>query len=185
LKMGPSYLATRGSTTVSRRCERRQGARLVLFHEPAVTDHVGSRNGCKTAPDASFGHLSVSFQKERRAEFHIHRGRLSIGPDVRVGSWLRENGKGETALRKFIPLRAISRGKCSVFRVPGVTSEKFVLAIVLLDAFLHGQGHERSCRPTPKHVGSPCRCGLAGKPAARIRPDAGRAALLDKIPIIG
>jgi hypothetical protein len=62
--MGPSYLATRGSTTVSRRCERRQGARLVLFHEP-VTDHVGSKNGCKTAPDASFGHLSVSFQKER------------------------------------------------------------------------------------------------------------------------
>jgi hypothetical protein len=26
-------------------------------------------------------------------------------------------------------------------RVLGTTSEKFVLAIVLLDAFLHGQGH--------------------------------------------
>ena len=32
------------------------------------------------------------------------------------------------------------------FRVPGATSEKFVLAIVLLDAFLHGQGHERPLR---------------------------------------
>jgi Transposase domain (DUF772) len=29
------------------------------------------------------------------------------------------------------------------FRVPGVTSGKFILAIVLLDAFLHGQGQER------------------------------------------
>ena len=29
------------------------------------------------------------------------------------------------------------------FRVPGATSEKFVLAIVLLDAFLHGQGHDQ------------------------------------------
>jgi hypothetical protein len=28
------------------------------------------------------------------------------------------------------------------FRVPGATSEKFILAIVLLDAFLHGQGHD-------------------------------------------
>jgi hypothetical protein len=28
------------------------------------------------------------------------------------------------------------------FPVPGATSEKFVLALVLLDAFLHGQGHD-------------------------------------------
>jgi len=27
--------------------------------------------------------------------------------------------------------------------VPGVTSGKFILATVLLDAFLHGQGHEQ------------------------------------------
>ena len=35
------------------------------------------------------------------------------------------------------------------FRVPGATSEKFVLAIVLLDAFLHSQGHEQPIRGLP------------------------------------
>jgi hypothetical protein len=30
------------------------------------------------------------------------------------------------------------------FRVPGATSEKFVLAIILLDALLHSQGQEAS-----------------------------------------
>ena len=35
------------------------------------------------------------------------------------------------------------------FRVLGTTSEKFVLAIVLLDTFLHSQGHDRPIDPGP------------------------------------
>ena len=38
------------------------------------------------------------------------------------------------------------------FRVPGATSEKFVLAIVLLDAFLHGQGHDQPIEASPQQV---------------------------------
>jgi hypothetical protein len=39
--------------------------------------------------------------------------------------------------------------------VPGATSEKFVLAIVLLDAFLHGQGHTLPSGSRPVEVCCP------------------------------
>jgi hypothetical protein len=42
---------------------------------------------------------------------------------VRIGSWLYENGKGETALRKLIPISAINRRQCSVSLCPALLQE--------------------------------------------------------------
>ena len=56
---------------------------------------------------------------------------------------LCEDGTGETALRKLILQMGDWQTKVLSFPVLGATSEKFILAIVLLDALLNGQGHER------------------------------------------
>jgi hypothetical protein len=45
-------------------------------------------------------------------------------------------------LGRSSPISAIGRRKCSISLCPAAALEKFVLAIVLLYAFLHGQGHE-------------------------------------------
>ena len=65
-----------------------------------------------------------------------------------------------------------------------LSSEKFVLAIVLLDAFLHGQGQERSCLVTPEYVGFPLRSGRVREPAAQGQPGARcrRGGFFDRIP---
>jgi hypothetical protein len=79
-----------------------------------------------------------------------------------MGQWdcgLDEDGTGETALRKLILQMGIWQTKVLSFPVLGVTSEKFILAIVLLDALLIGQGHERPIEAPLWHVRS-VRCSL-------------------------
>ena len=54
--------------------------------------------------------------------------------------------KDETTLRNDISHIGKIVDESTQFGVPGATSEKFVLAIVRLDAFLHGQGHSLPSR---------------------------------------
>jgi hypothetical protein len=78
---------------------------------------------------------------------------------VGFGSWLCEDGTGETALRKLILQMGDWQTKVLSFPVLGATSEKFILAIVLLDALLNGQGHERPIEAPSWQVRS-VRCSL-------------------------
>ena len=75
------------------------------------------------------------------------------------GFSLCENGKDETALRKLILQMGDWQTKVLSFPVLGATSEKFILAIVLLDALLNGQGHERPIEAPSWQVRS-VRCSL-------------------------
>jgi hypothetical protein len=51
------------------------------------------------------------------------------------------------------------------FPVTDPTSEKFILAIVLLGAFLHGQGHHRPIGTYPRQV---CSTTYSGRAEARL-----------------
>jgi hypothetical protein len=53
------------------------------------------------------------------------------------------------------------------FPVLGATSEKFILAIVLLDALLNGQGHERPIEAASWQVRS---CGAPSRAEVTIDP---------------
>jgi hypothetical protein len=91
--------------------------------------------------------------KARSARMREPRGRRARGTGqwdsgkVGFGSWLCEDGTGETALRKLILQMGDWQTKVLSFPALGATSEKFILAIVLLDALLNGQGHERLSKP--------------------------------------
>jgi hypothetical protein len=77
----------------------------------------------------------------------------NVPPPISAGQWnLERSALGLGCVKREKPkqrseslssIAAISKRKCSVSPVADATSEKFILASVLLNAFLHSQGHDR------------------------------------------
>jgi hypothetical protein len=95
--------------------------------------------------------------------------------DVGLGSRLCENGKGERALRSAHPPYRQLVDESAQFPVPGATSEKFVLANIRLDAFLHSQGQIKDGQRVAMTAGTTTGVGGAVQASMRsIRADAQR-----------
>ena len=81
--------------------QSRQRARLVLLHQPAVADNVGSKNGGEAALNAFFCHGMWRLSTFGRLGFYGRPDGESITPDFRI--WSRPVSPEWASVSAFSP----------------------------------------------------------------------------------
>jgi hypothetical protein len=86
-----------------------QSGNLILLHQPAKADDIGSQNSGKAALCAFFGHvLELPFRKSQKTRLYGRPVGESITPDFRLGS--NSADRAGLAISPFTPIADVPSG---------------------------------------------------------------------------